>query len=429
MDLYTYDTAGNLLNNGTHSYFYDAENRLIQVDGTLPYCTSNGASGSAATACYYYDANGRRIHRTGYLNDNCDSTGKRDYVYDLNGHAIVEVNDGGTACDAYLFVGDRQFSRLGGGTFFSHADWLGTIRLINSDANPTYGAQVCTSLPFGDGLTCNSYNSNVNHFTGKERDFESGLDNFGGRYNASSMGRFMTPDFQDDEEPPDPIPNGSTSNPQSLNLYQFVENNPISKTDPDGHATWAPCAGDPTAQCFVGDYNGERNCATNNGCLFWNSSTNQWERNDPAAPGPSDIVGWWFIGFVRLTLNDPYGFKQMGYAYGKAALLPFGGWDLLKPPGTSNTTEAGARPSIVPDNWIEKTTRKNNGKIYIDPNNPHNRVRVMDDGYMKVQKNGQCLDVNGNPVPSNSPEAHIPSDVPMKSPFIDLPIGDVPFIE
>jgi hypothetical protein len=27
------------------------------------------------------------------------------------------------------------------------------------------------------------------HFTGKERDTESGLDNFGARYNASSMGR------------------------------------------------------------------------------------------------------------------------------------------------------------------------------------------------------------------------------------------------
>lgn len=31
-------------------------------------------------------------------------------------------------------------------------------------------------------------------FTGKERDSESGLDNFGKRYNASTMGRFMTPD-------------------------------------------------------------------------------------------------------------------------------------------------------------------------------------------------------------------------------------------
>jgi RHS repeat-associated protein len=31
-------------------------------------------------------------------------------------------------------------------------------------------------------------------FTGKERDSESGLDNFGARYDASTMGVFMTPD-------------------------------------------------------------------------------------------------------------------------------------------------------------------------------------------------------------------------------------------
>jgi len=31
-------------------------------------------------------------------------------------------------------------------------------------------------------------------FTGKERDFESGLDNFGARYMGSILGRFMSPD-------------------------------------------------------------------------------------------------------------------------------------------------------------------------------------------------------------------------------------------
>ncbi len=31
------------------------------------------------------------------------------------------------------------------------------------------------------------------HFTGKERDTESGLDNFGARYYGSTMGRFMSP--------------------------------------------------------------------------------------------------------------------------------------------------------------------------------------------------------------------------------------------
>lgn len=44
------------------------------------------------------------------------------------------------------------------------------------------------------------YDCSVHHalltykFTGKERDSESGLDNFGARYDSSSMGRFMSPD-------------------------------------------------------------------------------------------------------------------------------------------------------------------------------------------------------------------------------------------
>jgi RHS repeat-associated protein len=227
MDTYSYDSAGNLLFDNAHHYFYDAENRLIQVDGTLPYCTSNGSSGSAATACYYYDANGRRVHRTGYTNDTCDNTGKRDYVFDLAGRVIVENNSTGTACDIQVYAGERHFGRQGGGSFFYHSDWLGTVRLINSDADPTYGAETCTSLPFGDGLTCNSNYNNVWHFTGKERDYESGLDNFGARYNSSSMGRFVSAD-------PITVTPGRMADPQQLNLYSYVKNNPLAFTDPTG---------------------------------------------------------------------------------------------------------------------------------------------------------------------------------------------------
>jgi RHS repeat-associated protein len=65
-------------------------------------------------------------------------------------------------------------------------------------------------------------------YTGKERDAESGLDNFDFRYYASSMGRFMSPDDGD---------GGSSSpgNPQSWNLYAYVQNNPLTNVDPDGH--------------------------------------------------------------------------------------------------------------------------------------------------------------------------------------------------
>jgi RHS repeat-associated protein len=61
-------------------------------------------------------------------------------------------------------------------------------------------------------------------YTGKERDSESGLDNFGARYNSSQYGRFMSPD---------PL-GGHLTDPQTLNKYAYVRNNPINLTDPTG---------------------------------------------------------------------------------------------------------------------------------------------------------------------------------------------------
>jgi len=63
--------------------------------------------------------------------------------------------------------------------------------------------------------------------TGKERDAESGLDNFEARYAASSIGRFMSPD-------PSGLYFSDPRNPQSLNLYSYVFNNPIRFIDPTG---------------------------------------------------------------------------------------------------------------------------------------------------------------------------------------------------
>jgi len=63
-------------------------------------------------------------------------------------------------------------------------------------------------------------------FSGKERDSESNLDNFGARYDSSSMGRFMSPD-------PD---NAGTYeyDPQTWNGYSYVRNDALNATDPDG---------------------------------------------------------------------------------------------------------------------------------------------------------------------------------------------------
>ena len=62
-------------------------------------------------------------------------------------------------------------------------------------------------------------------FTGKERDSESGLDNFGARYFTSNIGRFMTPDWAARATA---VPYAVYGDPQSLNLYGYVRNDPVS---------------------------------------------------------------------------------------------------------------------------------------------------------------------------------------------------------
>ena len=70
------------------------------------------------------------------------------------------------------------------------------------------------------------------NFTGKERDAETGLDYFGARYFSSAQGRFTSPDWSAN---PQPVPYANLRDPQTLNLYAYVRNNPLSRNDPDGH--------------------------------------------------------------------------------------------------------------------------------------------------------------------------------------------------
>jgi RHS repeat-associated protein len=69
-------------------------------------------------------------------------------------------------------------------------------------------------------------------FTGKERDYDSGLDYFGARYLSSAEGRFISADWS---AIPQPVPYADFRDPQSLNLYAYVRNNPIRNRDIDGH--------------------------------------------------------------------------------------------------------------------------------------------------------------------------------------------------
>jgi len=98
-----------------------------------------------------------------------------------------------------------------------------------------FGQEIVNAAPLLPGQPDGS--SMHYKFTGKERDSESGLDYFGARYYASSMGRWMSPDWSAEEEP---VPYAKLDNPQSLDLYSYVWNNPLTGRDADGHAGESP---------------------------------------------------------------------------------------------------------------------------------------------------------------------------------------------
>ena len=88
-------------------------------------------------------------------------------------------------------------------------------------------------LPYGAERDYSVTISNQNYkFTGKERDSESQLDNYGARYYGSSLGRFMVPDWS---ARPTSVPYAVFGDPQSLNLYGYVRNDPVTRNDPTGH--------------------------------------------------------------------------------------------------------------------------------------------------------------------------------------------------
>jgi RHS repeat-associated protein len=228
---YGYDAAGDVTSDGPHTYTYDAEGRITTV------------SGSGASAAYVYNAEGQRVRRT-------NSGVSVDYLYDLAGHAITELNSSGGWNRGEVYAGGMHVATYmggtGGTTYFTHSDWLGTERVRTSLNGAIYSTW--TSLPFGEGSS--TPNPGPTHFTGKERDVETGNDYFGARYYGASTSRFMSPD-------PLFVNLRRLNDPQQLNLYSYVRNNPLRYTDPTGLDLWLRGCGKESTTChrdYVGTW-------------------------------------------------------------------------------------------------------------------------------------------------------------------------------
>ncbi len=226
----TYDAAGNLTFDGVNTYVYDAEERVCAVHGVF------GMTG------YQYDAGGNRVGKGSITSMSCDITANgyqptNDYVLDQSGGQMTELAAEENGTVAWQHTNVMADGRLIAtydltGLHFYLNDALGTRRAQTDSAGVL--EQNCLSLPFGDQLNCTISISGPteHHFTGKERDAETGLDYFGARYYASNLGRFISPDWSAKEEP---VPYAKLDNPQSLNLYGYMLNSPLGGVDADGH--------------------------------------------------------------------------------------------------------------------------------------------------------------------------------------------------
>src|SRR5215208_4448667 len=218
-----YDAAGNqvraLTAGGSTSqrFQYDAANRLVKVstdDNSIVLETYTYAHGNQLLIAA--DANGR----TYYIADD----GSTRAEYSESGASTTP-----TWSKSYIYLGDRLLSTLtpnagAEAIQYHHPDRLGT-RVV-SDPGGTSFEQV--TLPFGTALAAETTGPGTKRrFTSYDRSAATGLDYAVNRRYDSQQGRFTQVD-------PIAMDSSTLEHPQTLNLYAYVNNDPINNTDPDG---------------------------------------------------------------------------------------------------------------------------------------------------------------------------------------------------
>jgi RHS repeat-associated protein len=149
----------------------------------------------------------------------------------------------------------QQIAKRGGrsGRFYLHGDHLGSTAVATSNTGAkTHDVRY---FAYGAPRTGDLFALPTDHtFTGQKLDRDTGLMYYGARYYDPALGMFLSPDTL----VPEP------GNPQSLNRYSYVRNNPLRLVDPSGMAACA--AGDD--QCWVNEWNWKNRWYNAHG-YFW----------------------------------------------------------------------------------------------------------------------------------------------------------------
>jgi RHS repeat-associated protein len=196
----SYDLNGNVSNDGSHTYSWDAENRPVTIDGVN----------------MTYDALGRMVeqNRSGVVTELVYGPTTEKLAF-MSGQTLqkARVKLPGNASALYTSAGL---------SYYRHPDWLGSIRLGSNTARAMYSD--VAYAPFGEAYA--QAGATDYSFAGMDQDSVSG-DYDGAEREYSTQGRWPSPD-----------PSGSTSArlafPQSWNRYAYALNNPLSLLDPTG---------------------------------------------------------------------------------------------------------------------------------------------------------------------------------------------------
>jgi RHS repeat-associated protein len=222
-----YDNAGNLIQKTTDgtstTYVWDYANRLIAL-----------GVGGAGTTTYGYDVFGSRVLQAGTTTT---------YIYPSKFYSIASSTLSGAkyaTTTEYIFNGDTLLSTIdrqtasgvatgSPQTLFMHPDHLGSTNVVTNASGTV--VQTLDYYPYG-ALRINSTvggadsgRKYVNRFAD-----QSTLDYMNARYYDPNRGQFIS------QDPTFWSLKMNLNDPQSLNSYSYANDNPITKSDPDGLA-------------------------------------------------------------------------------------------------------------------------------------------------------------------------------------------------
>jgi RHS repeat-associated protein len=198
---YGYDANGNMSGDGTNTLVSDAENRVV----------------SAAGATYSYDGHNLRAKRV---------SGSTATVYVFSKGSVIAEYDNGAAPASptreNIYVNGQLLAALSGATTtYRLADHL-SARVFTDGSGNVIGQRGL--FPFGE-VWYETGTVDKWKFTSYERDTETGNDYALARFYVNRLGRFSATD---------PASCASDRDPQHLNRYPYVANDPIDATDPSG---------------------------------------------------------------------------------------------------------------------------------------------------------------------------------------------------